>query len=193
MLLSQQLCKPEVKPDVTAVSAPAPSSPAETTPAAANEAAGDVRTKWLNDPYPDIPNEVTDEDIAKMTSDSINKTFEFLKSPSMANVYKTCQEKEDARIGSKVAELKKAAGNATTTAERNTLQGQVAEIEKIKAKIAPTTCLLRTVRRATVELKLEYFGVQPKYGPQKANDEQFTVVQLFKVANRKNRSFFYLI
>ena len=113
--------------------------------------AASVRDTWMNDPYPDVPNEVSDQDILQVTFTSINKIFAYLNSPAMAPAYKVCKEKEIAR--------------------------------GIPPKVAPSTCLLRTIRRATIDLNLGFYGQQaPKNLPQKANDEQANAVQYFKVA-----------
>jgi hypothetical protein len=166
---------------------PAPNAPTARTvpaaPAAAPQAAaGNVRQKWLDDPYPDIPKEVSDQDIQATTVASVNKIFVYLNSPVMAKAYKQCQTVEEARVGARGVELRKAADSAKTNSERSQLQEQAAAIESLKKKIAPTTCLLRVVRRATLDLDLEYYLTQPKYGGPKQPDEQFSVVQVFKVA-----------
>jgi len=180
--------------------APAPSMPAPTAapggitmpampggsaaePAAPPKAAaGNVRQKWLDDPYPDIPKEVSDQDIQATSLASANKIFVYLNSPVMAKAYKQCQTVEEARVGARGVELRKAAESAKTNTERSQLQQQATDIDSLKKKIAPTTCLLRVVRRATLDLGLEYYLTQPKYGGPKQPDEQFSVVQLFKVA-----------
>ncbi len=162
---------------------PAPNARAvPAAPAAAPQAAaGNVRQKWLDDPYPDIPKEVSDQDIQATSLASVNKIFVYLNSPVMAKAYKQCQTVEEARVGARGVELRKAADSAKTNSERSQLQEQATAIESLKKKIAPTTCLLRVVRRATLDLDLEYYLTQPKYGGPKQPDEQFSVVQLFKV------------
>lgn len=155
-----------------------PAAPA----AAPRAAAGNVRQKWLDDPYPDIPDEVSDQDIQATTVASVNKIFAYMNSPVMAKAYKQCQTVEEARIGARGVELRKAADAAKTNSERSQLQEQSAAIESLKKKISPSTCLLRVVRRATLDLGLEYYQTQPKYGGPKQPDEQFSVVQVFKVA-----------
>ena len=158
-------------------------TPERTMPAAAQQAAsGNVRQKWLDDPYPDIPKEVSDQDILATSLASVNKIFVYLNSPVMAKAYKQCQAVEEARVGARGVELRKAAESAKTNTERSQLQQQATAVESLKKKIAPTTCLLRVVRRATLDLGLEYYQTQPKYGGPKQPDEQFSVVQVFKVA-----------
>ena len=65
-----------------------PAPPARTMPAAPaaapQSAAGNVRQKWLDDPYPDIPKEVSDQDILATSLASVNKIFVYLNSPVMA-------------------------------------------------------------------------------------------------------------
>ena len=158
-------------------------TPERTMPAAVQQAAsGNVRQKWLDDPYPDIPKEVSDQDILAISLASIDKIFVYMNSPVMAKSYKQCQTVEEARIGARGVELRKAAESAKTNTERSQLQQQATAVESLKKKIAPTTCLLRVVRRATLDLGLEYYQTQPKYGGPKQPDEQFSVVQVFKVA-----------
>jgi len=167
----------------------APALPGGKPAMASAPPAGDIRQKWLSDPFPDIPREVTDQDIRDTTVASANKIFVYLNSPVIAKAYKQCQSAEETRIGSRGAELRQASNSAKSTTEKTQLLDQAKSIESIKAKIAPTTCLLRVVRRATLELNLEFFGTQPKYG-MKSPDEQFTVVQLFKVARALERNEF---
>lgn len=173
---------PTAGPAPTARPAPA----ARTLPAAPavapQAAAGNVRQKWLDDPYPDIPKEVSDQDIQATSLASVNKVFVYLNSPVMAKAYQQCQTVEEARVGARGVELRKAAESAKTNTERSQLQQQATAIESLKKKISPTTCLLRVVRRATLDLGLEYYLTQPKYGGPKQPDEQFSVVQVFKVA-----------
>ncbi len=168
-------------PAMPGAAAPAIAAPAA-APAAMPAAGGGVRQKWLSDPYPDIPNEVTDADIQATNVASMNKIFVYLNSPVMAKAYKQCQTVEEARIGARAAEMRQASNNAKTNAEKNQLLEQSKAIDGVKAKISPSTCLLRVIRRATLDLKLEYYGTQPKYGGPKSPDEQLNVVQVFRVA-----------
>ena len=140
-----------------------------------------IRQEWLNNPYPDIPREVTDQDIQDVTLQSANKVFKYLNSPNIDKAYKKCQTKEQSRIGLRAQELQKASNSAKTQSDKNELIQQSQQIEAIKSKISPSTCFLRVVRRATIDLNLEFYSTQPKYGGPLANDEQFNVVQLFKV------------
>jgi hypothetical protein len=173
----------------TAASPVAPAFPGGKPAVASAHPAGDIRQKWLSDPFPDIPREVTDQDIRDTTFASVNKIFLYLNSPVIAKAYKQCQSAEEARIGARGAELRQASNAAKSNTEKTQLLDQAKSIESIKGKIAPTTCLLRVVRRATLELNLEFFGTQPKYG-MKSPDEQFTVVQLFKVARALEKNEF---
>lgn len=180
---------PALPVGIPGLPAAAPALPGGKPAMASAPPAGDIRQKWLSDPFPDIPREVTDQDIRDTTVASANKIFVYLNSPVIAKAYKQCQSAEETRIGSRGAELRQASNSAKSTTEKTQLLDQAKSIESIKAKIAPTTCLLRVVRRATLELNLEFFGTQPKYG-MKSPDEQFTVVQLFKVARALERNEF---
>ena len=142
----------------------------------------DIRKKWLADPFPDIPTEVTDEDIQTVSINSQNKIFAYLNSPGMVKAYKVCQTAEESRIGARSNEIRKLSNAAKTNTEKTQLIDQAKSIDEIKAKISPSTCLLRVVRRATLDLNLEFYSQQPKYGGPLAPDEQWNVVQLFKVA-----------
>jgi len=143
---------------------------------------GSMRQKWLNDPFPDIPNEVTDDDIRSVGNISSNKIFVYLNSPMMIKAYKVCQSAEESRIGERASEMRKQSNLAKTNLEKTQLIEQAKSIDEIKSKISPTTCYLRVVRRATLDLGLDFYGTQPKYGGPLSPDEQWNVVQVFKVA-----------
>lgn len=144
--------------------------------------ANGVRDKWLRDPYPDIPKEVSDEDIQRLSNASLQKIYIALASPQLNKGYSGCKEKEEARLNKTISQYKKNAADARTVSDRDAALKQANDIEKIKTSINSTTCLFRVVRRATLELGLENYGVQPKYGARLGPDEQFNVVQVYKVS-----------
>jgi len=122
--------------------------------------AQNIRQQWLDNPQPDIPPEVTDQDIVNVQTTGAKQIMAYLHSPKMEETLAKCKALEETRFANTAKAYREQANQQATNANKQQFLQTADAIDAAKNKMSPTTCFFRALRLGLLVLELPYYGSQ---------------------------------